>query len=512
MSSDISNAKGALTGERYIESLRDGREVWLDGKRVDDVTTHPAFSGMVHEMARIYDLQYTDEYIEQMTYPSAETGNRISYSYSLPRTYDEMMARKRNSEIWMQESFGQLGRTPDFCSSIVCGWYDVRGELEEYSPKLTGNAARFHRYASEHDLALTHAIGDPQVDRRSTTQGENSTPDNPWIGVGGYGLENPDDDEATALHVVKETREGIVLRGAKQLATLAPLSNECLVYLSATFSNRANNEYVQWFSIPMNTHGLVTVCREPLSQIPGSYGHPFGRRFDEQDAMMFFNNVLVPWDHVVMLYSSEAATRLLGRVNTFGGYSSNIRLYERIRTFVAVVTMLAKANEIDEIRGVRDMLGELVSYAEMIRLAIRGMDADAHISPGGMMVPGDGFALGIFAAHISKRVLDVLQIIGGMELVGAAQRRGPGQPGDPPLHRQAAAQQRDGHVGAGAPLPAGPRRVHVGVRDAAGGLRVLAPRRRHAQPHQPLPALQPRPGGGPHQRAAVQADVALGGC
>ena len=142
MSSDISNAKGAMTGERYIESLRDGREVWLDGKRVDDVTTHPAFSGMVHEMARIYDLQYTDELRDLMTYPSAETGNRISYSYSLPRTYDEMMTRKRNSEIWMQESFGQLGRTPDFCSSIVCGWYDVRDELEKYSPKLAGNAAR----------------------------------------------------------------------------------------------------------------------------------------------------------------------------------------------------------------------------------------------------------------------------------------------------------------------------------------------------------------------------------
>ena len=222
MSSDISNAKGAMTGERYIESLRDGREVWLDGKRVDDVTTHPAFSGMVHEMARIYDLQYTDELRDLMTYPSAETGNRISYSYSLPRTYDEMMTRKRNSEIWMQESFGQLGRTPDFCSSIVCGWYDVRDELAKYSPKLDGNAAVFHRYASEHDIALTHAIGDPQVDRRSTTQGENAAPDNAWIGVGGYGMENPDDDEATALHVVKETRDGIVLRGAKQLATLAP--------------------------------------------------------------------------------------------------------------------------------------------------------------------------------------------------------------------------------------------------------------------------------------------------
>ncbi|MCY4625176.1 MAG: 4-hydroxyphenylacetate 3-hydroxylase [Chloroflexi bacterium] len=417
MSIDISTAKGAKTGQGYIESLRDGREVWLDGVRVDDVTTHPAFSGMVQEMARIYDLQYTDELRDLMTYESPETGNRISYSYSLPRTYEELMARKRNSEIWMQESFGQLGRTPDFCSSVVCGWYDMRHILDQVTPKLAGNAERFWRFAAEHDVAMTHAIGDPQVDRTSTVAGENQAPGNAWAGVGGYAMENPEDDEATALHVVKETREGIVLRGAKQLATLAPLANECLVYLSATFSNRANNEFVQWFSVPMNAPGLVTVCREPFSVFPGSWGHPFGGRFDEQDAMMFFDNVLVPWDHVVMLYDAPTAVRYLGRINTLAGYSSNIRLYERIRTFVAVVTMLAKANEIDEIRGVRDMLGELVAYAEMIRLAIRGMDADAQVSDGGLMLPGDGFSLGIFAAQISKRVLDVLQIIGGMELV-----------------------------------------------------------------------------------------------
>ena len=423
MSVDITGAKGALTGERYIQSLRDGREVWLDGVRVDDVTTHPAFSGMVHEMARIYDLQYTDEYRDLMTFESPETGNRISYSYSLPRTYEELMARKRNSEIWMQESFGQLGRTPDFCSSIVCGWYDARHELDKYTPKLAGNAERFHRWAAENDVAMTHAIGDPQVDRRSPTMGENISPNNPWTGVGGYVMENPDDDEATALHVVKETRDGIVLRGAKQLATLAPLANECLVYLSATFSNRADARFAQWFSIPMNTPGLVTVCREPMSVFPGSYGHPFGVRFDEQDAMMFFNDVLVPWDHVVMLYSSEAAVRLLGRINTFGGYSSNIRFYERLRTFIAAITMLAKVNEIDEIRGVRDLMGEIISYAEMVRLAIRGMDADARLSDGDVMVPGDGFSLGIFAAHISKRVLDVLQIIGGMELVAQPSER-----------------------------------------------------------------------------------------
>ncbi len=417
MALDVANAKGAMTGKRYIESLRDGREVWLDGKRVEDVTTHPAFSGMVQEMARMYDLQYTDKLHDIMTFTSPETGNRISYSYSLPSTYKELMARKRNSEIWMQESFGQLGRTPDFCSSVVCGWYDVRNELDKLAPRLAGNAANFHRFCAENDIALTHAIGDPQVDRTSVTMGENSAPDNPWIGVGGYALENPDDDQATALKVTKELSGGIVLKGAKQLATLAPLANECLVYLSATFAARSLNEYVQWFSIPMNTPGLVTLCREPLSQNRGSYGHPFSHRFDEQDAMMYFNDVYVPWDRVMMLYDSDAASRLLGRVNVLAGYSSNIRLYERIRTFVAVVTMLAEANEIDEVRDVRDKLGELVSYAEMIRLAIRGMDADAGLTDSGVMVPGDGFALGIYAAQISKRVLDILQQIGGLELL-----------------------------------------------------------------------------------------------
>ena len=422
MSIDISTAKGAKTGQGYIESLRDGREVWLDGVRVDDVTTHPAFSGMVHELARLYDLQYREEYLDQMTYVSPETGNRISYSYSLPRTHEDLMKRRRNSEIWMQESFGQLGRTPDFCSSIVCGWYDLRKHLDALNPKLAGNAERFWRFASEHDVAMTHAIGDPQVDRTSTTRGENRT-DNAWIGVGGYAMENPEDDEATALHVVKETREGIVLRGAKQLATLAPLANECLVYLSATFSNRANSEFVQWFSVPMNAPGLVTVCREPMSVYPGSWGHPFGKRFEEQDAMMFFDNVLVPWDHVVMLYDAPTAVRYLGRINNLASYSTNIRLHERLRTFVTLVTMLAKANEIDEIRGVRDLMGELITYAEMIDLATRGMEAGAFMSDGDMINTGDGFAVGAFAAQISRRVLDILQIIGGMELVAQPSER-----------------------------------------------------------------------------------------
>ena len=110
---DISTAVGAMTGARYIESLRDGREVWLDGEKVADVTTHPVFTGMVHELARIYDLQDSPEFRDDMTFVSADSGNRCSYSWLLPRSAADLKRKRRNSEIWNQQSWGQLGRSPD---------------------------------------------------------------------------------------------------------------------------------------------------------------------------------------------------------------------------------------------------------------------------------------------------------------------------------------------------------------------------------------------------------------
>ena len=104
---------GALNGRRYIESLRDGREVWVAGERVKDVTTHPIFAGICREMARIYDMQHAPETMNQMTFVN-ENGVRVSYSYLEPKSYDDLLLRRRNAEIWAQESFGMMGRYPDF--------------------------------------------------------------------------------------------------------------------------------------------------------------------------------------------------------------------------------------------------------------------------------------------------------------------------------------------------------------------------------------------------------------
>lgn len=394
MDLDITGAQGALTGERYVTSLRDAREVWLNGERVD-VTTHPAFAGMLGELARLYDLQHTAACRDQMTFISPETGNRVSYSYCLPRTPDDLQAKRHNCDLWMAESWGQLPRAPDFMSNVAVGLYDFRHHLARNNPRFGENAVRYHRYCQEHDIALTHAIVDPQIDRSS----------------------GPTEDPDLALRVLRETSDGVVIRGAKQLATLAPLANEILVYLSASFALREQRDFVVWFALPLATPGIKVLCREPFSVHASGHSHPFASRYDEQDSMVFFDDVLVPWERVFLLYDGPMALQGLGRINAWSLYSSQIRFHHRLQTFIGVASLVAQAIGVESFREIREKLGELVSYAEIVRLALRGMEADAALTDGGLLAPGNAAAMSIFAAQVSPRIMEILRDIGASGLI-----------------------------------------------------------------------------------------------
>ena len=140
MALDIETAQGAMTGASYIASLQDNREVWLDGAKVADVTGHPAMAGMVRELARIYDLQHSDAYREQMTFISPDTGNRCSLSWLLPRSHDDLKAQRRNSEIWKRRILGAVGPQPGYSgpptSSALYAIRDALGQVAEPALRL----------------------------------------------------------------------------------------------------------------------------------------------------------------------------------------------------------------------------------------------------------------------------------------------------------------------------------------------------------------------------------------
>ncbi|MBI3325465.1 MAG: 4-hydroxyphenylacetate 3-hydroxylase [Nitrospinae bacterium] len=404
MAFDTTTAAGAMRGARYIESLQDGREVWLDGEKVQDVTTHPAFTGMVYELARIYDLQHSEAYREQMTFVSPATGNRCSVSWLLPRSLEDLKKKRRNSEIWNEQCWGQLGRSPDILAPYIITLYDAREALSAVKHPhcdFGENIVNYYHYCLEHDLFLTHALGDPQVDRSQQPQNEQRS------------LQ----EEEPVLHVVEETAEGVIVRGAKQLATAAPISHETYVSLSATFMRRANPQCVLAFSIPTNTPGLKILCREPVSQWVGSYGHPLGMRYDEQDAMLFFENVLVPWKRVFTLYdASPILQRYQSGVN-FIGWANLCRLHERMRLMAAVATLMAEAIGVIEYREVASKLGEMVTYVEMWRHAMDGVEHKAFLTKGGLMSLGSMSGMNIFFAQTSARMVQLLREIAGAGLI-----------------------------------------------------------------------------------------------
>jgi aromatic ring hydroxylase len=290
----------------------------------------------------------------------------------------------------MDETWGQVGRAPDFMSNVVVGLYDFREELRGNDPRFGDNAVAYHRYAQEHDLTLTHAIVDPQIDRGS----------------------GPSDDPDLALRVLHETADGIVIRGAKQLATLGPLANEVVVYLSSSYAQRESREFVLWFALPVATPGLKLLCREPLSRHLDGHSHPLASRFDEQDAMLFFDDVLVPWERVFLLYDGRLALEGLARINAWSLYSTCIRFLARLEVFIGVAALVAESLGRHGMREVQNQLGELASYAELLRQALRGAEADARLTPGGLLAPASTRAHGIFAQQISGRMVEVLRHIG----------------------------------------------------------------------------------------------------
>ncbi|MGH7029421.1 MAG: 4-hydroxyphenylacetate 3-hydroxylase N-terminal domain-containing protein, partial [Stellaceae bacterium] len=237
-------APGPMTGRRYLDSLKDGREVWIDGARVADVTTHPAFRDMVGELARIYDLQTSAQHRDQMTCLDPESGQRISVSWLLPRSAEDLKRKRRNSELWNELSWGQLGRSPDILAPYIISALHLKDQFSAVKhPKCDfgENLENYYKYCKSRDLFLTHALGDPQVDRSTQPQNEQRA---------------VSEDLEVALHVIEETQDGVVVSGGKQLSTAAPHSHECYVSLSATFARRSNPKCVLAFAIPNNTPGL----------------------------------------------------------------------------------------------------------------------------------------------------------------------------------------------------------------------------------------------------------------
>jgi aromatic ring hydroxylase len=348
----------ARTGEQYIEGLRDSRAVWLGNEQVD-VAKHPAMKGSVLGMAGYYDWQ--NRYAEDCLVPDPETGAPMNASLIVPRNADDLARRHRCFERLSQYSFGMLGRTPDYVNVTLAGFVarcDVFTKPNG-DPSMADRLFRFYREVVEKDLSMTHTIIQPAIDR----------------GIGELEGQNGE----LAARIVRRTENGVVIRGAKVLATLGPFADELFVYPAAPLPRGTAPEYAVCFSIPMATKGLITMCRDHYGTGRDRQDHPFSSRFDEQDAYMIFDDVEVPYERLFI----DADLEMYNGLRT-AGWAANVFQQTSIRAAVKLEfaydmgCRMAKVMNAETRPEMAAMLGEIWAYAQLTRAATKAAEAGAH--------------------------------------------------------------------------------------------------------------------------------------
>src|SRR5580692_10853624 len=234
-SSIFAESSMAKDGKAYLSSLRDNRSIYIDGRRVTDVTTDSCFRGVVGTAAGLYDFQAAPENLEQMTFQSPTSGDRVNLAWLLPKTYGDLVRRRQAIEKWSELSCGMIGRSPDHVASSLAGFRMGLQTYRDYDPARAAALESYFQYARDNDLFLSYVIINPQSDKAKSAGGQ--------------------PDPHLVASVVDEDSEGITIRGAKMLATSGVMANELLV--SGFQALQAGDEaYAFTAVVPLGARGL----------------------------------------------------------------------------------------------------------------------------------------------------------------------------------------------------------------------------------------------------------------
>jgi 4-hydroxyphenylacetate 3-monooxygenase len=396
----------ARTGQQFLDRLRKTiRTVWLGDERVDDVTTHPELAGAAHTLASVFDRQH--DYPEECLIPDPETGEAINISHMLPRSAEDLKRRNRGLSRISEATVGLMGRTPDYMN-VKFACFAARHAMwagpDQGNEEGAQNLVRFQRRLACEDISLTHTIIHPTIDK--VTDGR-------IVG------------NRVPLHKVGETATGIIVRGARILATLAPFADEIAVYPGLSIPADAH-AYALAFAIPVDTPGLIFLCRDSASA-PGA--HPFDRplssRFDEQDAFVIFDDVEVPRERLFLdgrvdLYNGIRNTGIVENLTN----QTTIRAVTKLEFAYGLATRMAEAIN-DQSPGTQEMLGELLSYLEVARSAVLLSAEHGREVVDGIWFPDPRplVPMRSLLADWFPRVAEIITLIGSHNLLATPSRR-----------------------------------------------------------------------------------------
>ncbi len=387
----IADPRRPYTGAEYIQSLRDGREVYIDGERVADVTTHPAYRNSVRSIARLYDALHDPAKHDLLTCATDTGSGGYTHRYfRAPRSREDLIGAQKAIAEWSRLTYGWMGRTPDYKAAYT----NTLGANPDFYGPYADNARAWYRRAQQTVPFMNHAIVNPPIDRHLP----------------------PEAVKDVYVSVDRETDGGIIVSGAKVVATSAAITH----YNFMGQSSKAATEDLDMslmFIVPINAPGLKLISRtsyEGAARRSGSpFDYPLSSRFDENDAIFILDKVFVPWEDVMIYRDPARILSFYPRSGFMAGF-----LFQGCTRFAVkldfITGLLAKALHTsgqDDGRGVQVLLGEVVAWRNLFWSLSNAMAANPEPWNGDAVLPELKAALAyrVFAPDAYPRIMDIIR-------------------------------------------------------------------------------------------------------
>lgn len=387
-----------MNGREYIESLQDGRVVYLNGEKISDVTTHPAYKNSIRSISRMYDALHDEEMGKILTMKT-EAGIQTHRYFHASKTKEELLAARDAIAQWSRLSYGFMGRTPDYKASFI-------GHLEPFAEFYEGfedNAKNWYMKGVKEVPFCNHTVINPQLDRSKPLH----------------------ENKEVFVRAVEERDDGIVVSGAKMVGTSAALTHYNFVAnYSPVDLGDGDQSHALIFFVPMNAPGVKMISRQSFEEaaaIAGSpFNYPLSSRFDENDAVIVLDNVFIPWEDVLAYKNVEVTNRFFtetGFVNRFTFHGCT-RFAVKLDFISGLLIEATKQAGSDVFRGVQAHIGEVISWRNTFWALSEAMALNPQEGPNGVKIPNGhyGTAYRVLAPMVWPKIREIFEkiIAGGL--------------------------------------------------------------------------------------------------
>jgi len=349
------------TGKEHLESLRDGRVVYIGSEKVDDVTRHPAFRTAAQTVAAIYDLKAQNK--EEMSYE--EDGGRHSIYFLRARTREDLQRRMVGHRRIADLTYGMFGRSPDHVASFVAGMAMKADELKAPCGHAD-NLVAYYRHIRDNDIYPVYAVVPPQAARNPEFYQRQNIP-------------------VPTLRVVREDDDGVVIAGMKMLATGAVYANDIWIGNVIPLAPDQKKEAITC-AVPCNAPGLSLWSRKPAALgLTSEFDAPLAWRYDESDSMVLCDDVKVPWERVFVHDDALLSRDIYIKTpsHCYGNHQSNVRYWSKMGLLLGLCSRVAQATGADQVPAVRETLGKMSAVEATIAGLVHGQINDYETWPGG---------------------------------------------------------------------------------------------------------------------------------